>query len=318
MAVSQSMVLTMLLQMAARFTADFLAHTTSVERVLEYSDLQPEKNISDGKTPPKEWPTKGLVTFDNVYMKYSEDADYVLRNLNFRIESGWKVGVVGRTGAGKSSLISALFRLYDMDGSVKIDGVDTAGINKLELRSKMTIIPQEPVLFSASLRYNLDPFDSYSDDEIWRALEQVELKDAIPALDFKVSEGGSNFSVGQRQLVCLARAILRSNKILIMDEATANVDPQTDALIQNTIRKAFASCTVITIAHRLNTIIDSDRVLVMDKGQAVEFDTPYALLNNPKSLFTFMVKETGDGSGALIQAAKDKYMRDQNSGKKDN
>ncbi|KAI5646233.1 ABC transporter transmembrane region domain-containing protein [Phthorimaea operculella] len=318
MAVSQSMVLTMLLQMAARFTADFLAHTTSVERVLEYSDLQPEKDINEGKTPPKEWPTKGKVTFENVFMKYSEDADYVLKNLNFEIKSGWKVGVVGRTGAGKSSLISALFRLYDMEGSVKIDGVDTSGINKLELRSKITIIPQEPVLFSATLRYNLDPFDSYSDDEIWRALEQVELKDAIPALDFKVSEGGSNFSVGQRQLVCLARAILRSNKILIMDEATANVDPQTDALIQNTIRKAFASCTVITIAHRLNTIIDSDRVLVMDKGQAVEFDTPYALLNNPRSVFTFMVKETGDSSSTLFQAAKDKYMSDQNSGKKDN
>ncbi|KAJ2946418.1 hypothetical protein O0L34_g12457 [Tuta absoluta] len=319
LAVSQSMVLMMMLQMAARFTADFLAHTTSVERVLEYSDLPPEKNINDGQAPPSaEWPTKGHISFENIYMKYSEEGDYVLRNLNFTIESGWKVGVVGRTGAGKSSLITALFRLYDMDGSVKIDGVDTFGLNKQELRSKISIIPQEPVLFSASLRYNLDPFDSYSDDEIWRALEQVELKDAIPALDFKVSEGGSNFSVGQRQLVCLARAILRSNKILIMDEATANVDPQTDALIQKTIRKAFAPCTVLTIAHRLNTIMDSDRVLVMDKGEAVEFDTPYALLNNPRSVFTFMVKETGDTSNTLYQVAKDKYMNDQNIGKKDN
>ncbi|KAF9419224.1 hypothetical protein HW555_004151 [Spodoptera exigua] len=312
LAVSQSMVLTMMLQMAAKFTADFLGQMTAVERVLEYTKLPTEENMETGPTtPPKGWPSAGEVTFSNVYLKYSPDDPPVLKDLNFAIKSGWKVGVVGRTGAGKSSLISALFRLSDITGSIKIDGLDTQGIAKKLLRSKISIIPQEPVLFSASLRYNLDPFDDYCDDDIWRALEQVELKESIPALDYKVSEGGSNFSMGQRQLVCLARAILRSNKILIMDEATANVDPQTDALIQKTIRKQFATCTVLTIAHRLNTIMDSDRVLVMDQGVAAEFDHPYILLSNPNSKFSSMVKETGDNmSKILFEVAKTKYESD--------
>nr|UAX26432.1 ATP-binding cassette C subfamily [Galleria mellonella] len=312
LAVTQSMTLTMLLQMAARFTADFLGQMTSVERVLEYTKLPCEKNMEVGSTtPPTNWPLKGEVKFENVFMKYGPEDPPVLKNLNFVIKEGWKVGVVGRTGAGKSSLISALFRLCDIDGSIKIDGVDTGTIAKKDLRSKISIIPQEPVLFSATIRYNLDPFENYSDDEIWRALELVELKEAVPALDYKVSEGGSNFSMGQRQLICLARAVLRSNKVLVMDEATANVDPQTDALIQKTIRNVFTSCTVITIAHRLNTIMDSDRVLVMDKGLAVEFDYPYILLSNPNSTFNLMVQETSESmSKVLYEIAKLKYEND--------
>nr|QLH55672.1 mutant ABCC2_R1 protein [Plutella xylostella] len=312
LAVSQSMVLTVLLQLAARFTSDFLAQMTAVERVLEYTKLPHEENINDGPThPPKTWPAEGNIKFENVFLTYSLEDPPVLKNINFEIQSGWKVGVVGRTGAGKSSLISALFRLTNLDGSIKIDGIDTIGIAKQELRAKISIIPQEPVLFSATLRYNLDPFDLYSDDDIWRALEQVELKDVVPALDYKVSEGGSNFSVGQRQLLCLARAVLRSNKILVMDEATANVDPQTDALIQSTIRRQFAACTVLTIAHRLNTVMDSDRVLVMDKGEVVEFDHPYTLLSAPGSHLNFMVEETGDNmSKALYDMAKKKYFDD--------
>lgn len=309
LAVSQSMVLTMMLQMAARFTADFLGQMTAVERVLEYTELPMEENMYDGSQLPKDWPTHGRIEFQNLFLNYSQEDPPVLKDLNFVIENGWKVGVVGRTGAGKSSMISALFRLYDLQGHIRIDGIDTNIIAKTELRSKISIIPQEPILFSASVRYNLDPFDSYSDDEIWRALEQVELKEVIPALDYKVSEGGSNFSVGQRQLVCLARAVLRSNKILVMDEATANVDPQTDALIQTTIRREFASCTVITIAHRLNTIMDSDRVLVMDKGVVAEYDTPYALLSDPNSIFSSMVRETGDTmSKVLFRVAEDKHL----------
>ncbi|KAJ8734039.1 hypothetical protein PYW07_014590 [Mythimna separata] len=312
LAVSQSMVLTMMLQMAARFTADFLGQMTAVERILEYTRLPTEEYMDQGSIQPtKEWPTAGNIVFSNVYLKYAADDPPVLKDLNFEIKNGWKVGVVGRTGAGKSSLIAALFRLTDITGSIKIDGLDTQGIAKKLLRSKISIIPQEPVLFSATLRYNLDPFNDYSDDDIWRALEQVELKEGIPALDYKVSEGGSNFSMGQRQLVCLARAILRSNKILIMDEATANVDPQTDALIQTTIRRQFASCTVLTIAHRLNTIMDSDRVLVMDQGEAAEFDHPHLLLRNPNSKFTSMVRETGDSmSKILFEVAKAKYDSD--------
>ncbi|XP_059049333.1 ATP-binding cassette sub-family C member 4-like [Achroia grisella] len=312
LAVTQSMTLTMLLQMAARFTADFLGQMTSVERVLEYTELPCEQNMEVGPTvPPNNWPSKGEVKFENVFMKYGPEDPPVLKDLNFVIKEGWKVGVVGRTGAGKSSLISALFRLCDIDGSIKIDGIDTRDLAKKQLRSKISIIPQEPVLFSATMRYNLDPFENYSDDEIWKALELVELKEAVQALDQKVSEGGSNFSMGQRQLICLARAVLRSNKVLVMDEATANVDPQTDALIQKTIRNVFTSCTVITIAHRLNTIMDSDRVLVMDKGHAVEFDYPYILLSNPNSTFNLMVKETTESmSKVLYEIAKMKYDSD--------
>ncbi|XP_059049414.1 ATP-binding cassette sub-family C member 4-like [Achroia grisella] len=312
MAVTQSMALTMLLQMTARVTAEILGQMTSVERVLEYTKLPSEKYMENGTTiPPNDWPLRGEVKFENVFMKYGLDDPSVLKNLNFVIREGWKVGVVGRTGAGKSSLISAIFRLCDIEGSIKIDGIDTLGISKKDLRSKISIIPQEPILFSATIRYNLDPFENYNDVEIWRALELVELKEAVPALDYKVSEGGSNFSMGQRQLICLARAILRSNKVLIMDEATANVDPQTDTLIQKTIRNVFTSCTVITIAHRLNTIMDSDRVLVMDKGHAIEFDYPYILLSNPDSTLNLMVKETTDSmSKALYEIAKMKYDSD--------
>ncbi|CAH0600504.1 unnamed protein product [Chrysodeixis includens] len=312
LAVSQSMVLTMMLQMAARTTADFLGQMTAVERVLDYTKLPTEKNMVTGPTkPPNDWPKLGLVEFKNVYLNYSVEDPPVLKDLNFVIHSGWKVGVVGRTGAGKSSLISALFRLSNITGHITIDGLDTEGIAKKDLRSKISIIPQEPVLFSATLRYNLDPFNDYSDEDIWRALEQVELKDGIQSLEFKVTEGGSNFSMGQRQLICLARAVLRSNKILIMDEATANVDPQTDALIQKTIRREFAACTVLTIAHRLNTIMDSDRVLVMDKGEAVEFDHPHILLSNPNSVFSSMVRETGENMAkVLFEVAKNKYDSD--------
>ncbi|CAH0600505.1 unnamed protein product [Chrysodeixis includens] len=312
LAVSQSMVLTLMLQMAARFTADFLGQMTAVERVLDYTKLPSEENMETGPTtPPNDWPKVGQVAFNNVYLNYSPDDPPVLKNLNFVIQSGWKVGVVGRTGAGKSSLISALFRLSNITGHITIDGLDTEGIAKKVLRSKISIIPQEPVLFSATLRYNLDPFNDYSDEDIWRALEQVELKDGIQSLEFKVTEGGSNFSMGQRQLICLARAVLRSNKILIMDEATANVDPQTDALIQTTIRREFAACTVLTIAHRLNTIMDSDRVLVMDKGEAVEFDHPHILLSNPNSVFSSMVRETGENMAKILfDVAKDKYDSD--------
>lgn len=211
----------------------------------------------------------------------------------------FQIGIVGRTGAGKSSIINALFRLSYNDGSIIIDQRDTQSMGLHDLRSKISIIPQEPVLFSGSMRYNLDPFDEYSDDKLWAALEEVKLKDNIselPAgLQSRISEGGSNFSVGQRQLVCLARAILRENKILVMDEATANVDPQTDALIQNTIRTKFSNCTILTIAHRLHTVMDCDKVMVMDAGHLVEYASPYELLNDlaGTKIFYGMAKQTG-------------------------
>ncbi|CAG9107766.1 unnamed protein product [Plutella xylostella] len=311
LAVTQSNLLTFILQHGARMLVEFLAQLTSVERVLDYTRIPTEDNLFTGQidTPPN-WPAQGKILLQNVNLRYAKDEEPVLKNLNISIESGWKVGIVGRTGAGKSSLISALFRFAYIDGRILVDDVDTSLVALQELRSKISIIPQEPVLFSASIRYNLDPFDVYSDDELWRALEQVDMKAAVPSLDFKVTEGGANFSVGQRQLVCLARAVLRSNKVLIMDEATANVDPQTDSFIQQTIRRQFASCTVLTIAHRLNTIMDSDRVLVMDAGQVKEFDHPYHLLSDPHSQLTAMVKETSEKmSQQLFEVAKEAYFQ---------
>lgn len=200
---------------------------------------------------------------------------------------------MGRTGAGKSSLISALFHMTKFDGAIFIDNVNTKKLGLHDLRNKISIIPQEPMLFSATLRDNLDPFHKFHDADLWSALEEVELKKAMASLDHCIEQNGGNLSAGQRQLICLARAILQNNRILVLDEATANVDLTTDALIQTTIREKFKTCTVLTIAHRLNTIMDSDKVLVMDHGQMLEFDHPYVLLQNEKSHFSAMVQETG-------------------------
>merc|ERR1712150_49557 len=206
------------------------------------------------------------------------------------------IGIVGRTGAGKSSLTVALFRLVEpAQGSIKIDGLDITSMGLHELRTKLTIIPQDPVLFSGTLRINLDPFGFHTDDEIWKVLDLAHLRDYAKTLEkglqHEVAEGGENLSVGQRQLVCLARALLRKTKILILDEATAAVDLETDDLIQATIRKEFMDCTVLTIAHRLNTIMDYDRIMVLDKGEKAEMDTPNKLLEDKNSIFHSMAKD---------------------------
>ncbi|XP_076168369.1 ATP-binding cassette sub-family C member 4 [Ptiloglossa arizonensis] len=326
LAITQVMAMTGMIQWGMRQNAEVANQMMSVERVLEYTQITPEPNLRDkGKfakktekevvalpaNAPKNWPIEGLIEFKNVYMRYAEDEPPVLKNLNLVIHSGEKVGVVGRTGAGKSSLISALFRLAKVEGPMEIDGIDTGTICLEDLRRNISIIPQDPVLFSGTLRRNLDPFNEFSDKALWEALEEVELKDSVitAGLESRVSDRGSNYSVGQRQLVCLARAILRNNRILMLDEATANVDPQTDALIQHTIRKKFAKCTVLTVAHRLNTIMDSDKVLVMDKGRMAEYDHPHILLQNNYSHFTSLVKETDRSMyDQLVRVAKQSYI----------
>ncbi|CAH1958892.1 unnamed protein product [Acanthoscelides obtectus] len=307
LAITQAISLTGLFGYGMRQWSEVDNSMTSVERVIDYTEVPQETN-GDKKDPPKSWPENGLLEFQSVYLRYATNEPYVLNNLTFKIKPKQKVGIVGRTGAGKSSLISALFRLADVEGKILIDGISTADIPLKALRSNIAIIPQEPVLFSGTLRSNLDPLNVYQDAELWNALEQVELKGVVNDLESKISEGGSNMSVGQRQLVCLARALVRKNKILVLDEATANVDPKTDYLIQKTIRDEFSDCTVLTVAHRLHTVMDSDKVLVMDSGSAIEFNHPYILLQNVESVFYGLVKETGIGMFQhLYQIAEKSY-----------
>ena len=298
-----------------RQSAEMENQMTSVERVLEYNRIEHERTLESepNKKPKPHWPPEGEIKFVRLFLKYFPDDPPVLKNLNFTIKPLEKVGIVGRTGAGKSSLINALFQLNDTTGSILIDGIDITQIGLHDLRSKLSIIPQEPVLFSGTMRRNLDPFDEYSDEDLWSALKDVELKEVVDELSLglnsAVLEGGSNFSVGQRQLICLARAILRKNKILILDEATANVDPQTDALIQFTIREKFSQCTVLTIAHRLNTVMDSDKVLVMDAGLMVEFDHPFNLLQNVNGVFYSMVEQTGKAMADALKTIAEKNYK---------
>ncbi|EDW02798.1 probable multidrug resistance-associated protein lethal(2)03659 [Drosophila grimshawi] len=310
LAITQAMGMTGMVQWGMRQSAELENTMTAVERVVEYEDIEPEGALEApaDKKPPKTWPEHGKIAFEELSLRYFPDpkSEYVLKSLNFVIRAREKVGIVGRTGAGKSSLINALFRLSYTDGSILIDKRDTQVMGLHDLRSKISIIPQEPVLFSGTMRYNLDPFDEYTDEKLWSSLDEVKLKDVVAdlpsGLQSKITEGGTNFSVGQRQLVCLARAILRENRILVMDEATANVDPQTDALIQTTIRNKFKECTVLTIAHRLHTIMDSDKVLVMDAGRVVEFGTPHELLTCAESkVFHDMVKQTGKSTYENLQ-----------------
>ncbi|KAM4601994.1 ATP-binding cassette sub-family C member 4 [Polymixia lowei] len=312
LALSYAVTLMGMFQWGVRQSAEVENMMTSVERVVEYTELESEAPWETQKRPPPEWPSQGLVTFDRVNFSYSTDGPLVLQNMKATFRPKEKVGIVGRTGAGKSSLVSALFRLAEPKGKIYIDGVLTSEIGLHDLRQKMSIIPQDPVLFTGTMRKNLDPFSQHTDENLWNALQEVQLKSVVEELPGKMetvlAESGSNFSVGQRQLVCLARAILRKNRILIIDEATANVDPRTDELIQTTIRDKFRDCTVLTIAHRLNTIIDSDRILVLDAGRIQAYDEPYTLLQDQDGIFYKMVQQMGKQEAVgLLEAAKQAY-----------
>ncbi|XP_055588089.1 ATP-binding cassette sub-family C member 4-like [Uranotaenia lowii] len=311
LAITQTISLIGMCQWGMRQSAELENQMVSVERVNEYTNLpaEPPMETAPKYRPQRNWPENGVIKYNNVDLRYTEDGDRVLKDLSFVIQSNEKIGVVGRTGAGKSSLIQALFRLAPFEGAIEIDDIDTKTLGLKDLRSKISIIPQDPILFSGTLRSNLDPFEEKSDEELWNALEQVELKESVSSLagglECKMSDGGSNFSMGQRQLVCLARAILRNNKILVLDEATANVDPETDKLIQNTIRQKFSDCTVLTIAHRLHTVMDSDRVLVMDAGRVVEFGHPHELLHGPIGYLRRLVEQTGVATAATLMRIAD-------------
>lgn len=327
----------------------------SVERVKEYTEVEQEaKAIIPDSRPPANWPSHGAIQFINYATRYRLDLEPVLRNVTFKIQPGERVGIVGRTGAGKSSLAMALFRgLEAEEGKILIDDVDIGLIGLFDLRKAITIVPQDPTLFTGTIRSNLDPFDLFTDEEILNTLRRVQLIDSaspvaslrpVPAvrldttfgasadtsskdtdlvpesgsaqqtantagnvnifsnLSSPISESGSNLSQGQRQLMCLARALLKSPRVLIMDEATASIDYTTDGKIQDTLREVKGS-TIVTIAHRLQTIIDYDKVLVLEKGRLAEFNSPWELISNEGGIFRNMCEMSGDLEG-LMEGAK--------------
>uniref|UniRef100_A0A673MW86 ABC-type glutathione-S-conjugate transporter n=1 Tax=Sinocyclocheilus rhinocerous TaxID=307959 RepID=A0A673MW86_9TELE len=298
LAVSHSLQVTGFLSWIVRSWTDVENNIVSVERVKEYADTPKEAAwCIEGSSLPPSWPQKGTIEFHDYGLQYRKGLELALKGISVHIKEREKIGIVGRTGAGKSSLALGIFRILEAaKGQIYIDGINIAEIGLHDLRSRITIIPQDPVLFSGSLRMNLDPFDAYTDEEVWNALELAHLKNFVSELPDKLnhecSEGGENLSLGQRQLVCLARALLRKTKMLVLDEATAALDLETDTLIQSTIRSQFEDCAVLTIAHRLNTIMDYTKVIVMDKGHIVEMDSPNNLIAK-RGQFYYMCREAG-------------------------
>ncbi|KAJ3127452.1 Multidrug resistance-associated protein 4 [Nowakowskiella sp. JEL0407] len=338
---SYSLQLIGLLQWCVRQSAEVENLMVSVERILEYTTIESEAPAITDKRPPDNWPNKGDVSINNLSLIYPNASVPALKNITVHLPPGTRCGIVGRTGAGKSSFLQALFRLVEptpKTGSVVIDGIDTSTIGLEDLRSNISIIPQEPFCFRGTLRFNVDPFSKYTDQEIWRVLDAVELKRVVELIPEKlqapVSENGGNWSFGERQLICLARAILRNTKLIVMDEATSSVDLQTDELVQNAIRgrkqlakvesesststpqqdSLFAEATVITIAHRLQTVIDFDKLMVLNGGSLVEFGSPYELLQkdvkDDSAWFVKMIEEIAneDAKKLLRKIAQEKEM----------
>eukprot|EP00899_Mesostigma_viride_P010623 jgi/Mesvir1/19562/Mv07034-RA.1 len=307
LALTYSLQLSGLLQWTVRQSAEVENLMTSVERMVEYTELPQEAALDVAETkPPRDWPQAGAISIQGLTVKYDTSDEPVLRGISLEIAAGTKCGIVGRTGAGKSSLMLALFRLMEpIGGRVVIDGVDTSKIGLHDLRRKIAAIPQDPILFGDSMRFNLDPFQEYTEEETWRALEAAQLKDKAQSLEgglyCTMAEFGDNFSVGERQLLCMARAILHKCRILIMDEATANADFETDFLIQKMLKEVFVGTTVLVIAHRMDTIIDSDTVLVLDKGLVAEYGEPKILLENPNGVLASMVNKTSAASQSKLR-----------------
>lgn len=316
-----------------RLYAEVEMTMNSVERLQEYLsiDQEPPQLIPETQ-PPASWPDKGYIEVKDLSLRYAPELPQVIKNVSFNVDPVSKVGIVGRTGAGKSTIITALFRFLDPEtGYIKIDGVDITEIGLDTLRQAITIIPQDPTLFTGTIRSNLDPFEEKTDVEIFEALRRVNLinqddfnalstiaessvsassneenKNKFLDLDSVVEEGGKNLSQGQRQLMCLARSLLRAPKVILLDEATASIDYNSDAKIQQTIRSEFSTSTILTIAHRLRSIIDYDKILVMDAGQVVEYDEPYNLIANKEGVFYGMCSNSGE-LDSLVTLAKEAY-----------
>ena len=260
------------------------------EREVDYSQ---QRDLLEGRD---QWPERGDLVFDGVSLKYRPTTETVLHKLSFRVLPGEKVGVVGRTGAGKSTICLSISRIVEIfEGQIQIDGVDIQKIPLNELRRRITVIPQDPTMFTGTLRFNLDPEEICTDEEIKYLLNKAQLDSILNQSDDgllqKISENGANLSSGERQLICICRAILRKSKVVILDEATANIDMVTEQKIQALITTQFEGSTMLTIAHRLNTIINSDKVLVLSFGKIKEYDSPQNLMQNPESEFSQLLKE---------------------------
>ncbi|XP_060523188.1 probable multidrug resistance-associated protein lethal(2)03659 [Cylas formicarius] len=285
LAITKAASLADIIQWVLLVWSDVENNMTAVERVLEYTEV-PQDRYEGRKID--NWPSDGKIVYQNVYLAYKEEK--VLKNLSFAVQPKQKIGIVGRTGAGKSSIISTLFRLYNFDGAIFIDRVNTKTLSLDMLRDKISIIPQEPLLFQGTIRQNIDPFNYYTDDEIWQTLEKVHMRDQIHSLQLTITEHGLNFSTGQRQLISLARALIKKNTIVVMDEATSNMDPETEILVQKVIVEQFCDCTVLIIAHRLKSVLDCHKIIVMEKGEIAEFNDPETLIRNKDSYFAKMLR----------------------------
>jgi len=304
------------LKHATRMTLEVQKSFAGIERIVEYIVHVPSERQGGDEPPKGQWPSAGAIEVCNLAVRYRPELPPALRGVSCTIPPMAKVGIVGRTGSGKSTFLASIWRLIEAEGgtnglglgAISIDGVDISRLSLSGLRSRLAIIPQDPVLFNDSVRYNLDPFSTSTDAELHDVLALVQLSDAIAALpqklDHKVSEGGSNFSVGQRQLLCLARATLRRSMLLALDEATASIDNETDAVLQTAIRKMFADCTVLTIAHRLHTIMDATAIMLFDGGALREYDEPHTLLSDSESAFSRLVAKTGAAAPQLREMAR--------------
>lgn len=290
----------MIFQVTVRLSGDVMDQMISVERALEYTELLPEASlrVESDEAIANCWPENGSIEVQNLSIRYRETLPLSLDSVSFTIPFGHRVGIVGRTGSGKSTFVQALFRLIEAEsGTISIAGIDISNLGLHKLRTGMSVISQHPVLFGGcTVRENLDPFQSSSDEQIMSALEDVQMMKVVNSLPFgvnsRIAGNGDNFSTGQRQLLCLARAILQKSKILVLDEPSSNIDSQTDKLIQEAVRKSFKGATIISIAHRLDTIIDNDHVLVLGSGKVLEFGSPSELLSL-NGHFASLVNETG-------------------------
>ncbi|CAD6587814.1 MAG: hypothetical protein CYPHOPRED_004148, partial [Cyphobasidiales sp. Tagirdzhanova-0007] len=287
-----------------------------VERIKEYAEIQQEPPEIIEPRPAAGWPTTGEVVVTNLSLRYAPELPRVLHDVSFEVQSGEKIGIVGATGSGKSSLALSFFRFVETDeGTITIDGLDIGKIGLQDLRSRLTIIPQDPTILSGTIRSTLDPLDEYPDHEIFDALKRARLLPAEPVpmedeegnfnpfynLETEVSEQGQNFSAGERQLLCLARALLKQHPLILMDEATSSVDYETDTLITATIAEEFKHSSLLVIAHRLRTVIGFDKILVLDIGRVVEFDSPAKLIADSNSRFHALCKATGRREFKVLQ-----------------